>query len=323
MAKCRIGHFAEARVLEALGVDFIDESEVLTPADEAHHVDKHAFKVPFVCGCRDLGEALRRIGEGAALVRTKGEAGTRQHRGGGAPPARGHVRHPAAHRPRPRGADGRGQEPGRALRARAAGGRGRASCPVPNFAAGGIATPADAALMMALGAESVFVGSGIFKSQRPGARARRRSCAPPPTGRTRRWWPRSRAASARRCAASRSPPMPEGERLADARLVMAGPFGVLALQGDFAAHAAAFRDARRAGARGAPRGRARRPRRPHDPRAARAPRSSTSCATSPGSRRSGRFHATGAAWWPAPARARSSSRARCGRASGASASSTR
>jgi pyridoxal 5'-phosphate synthase pdxS subunit len=171
MAKCRIGHFAEARVLEALGVDFIDESEVLTPADEAHHVDKWAFSVPFVCGCRELGEALRRIGEGAALVRTKGEAGT------------GDVVEAVRHLREVTGAIRRlgvlGEEelmaeakrlaaPYELVRWVAREGR----LPVPNFAAGGIATPADAALMMGLGAESVFVGSGIFKSQDPALRAR-------------------------------------------------------------------------------------------------------------------------------------------------------
>jgi pyridoxal 5'-phosphate synthase pdxS subunit len=172
MAKCRIGHFAEARVLEALGVDFIDESEVLTPADEAHHVDKHAFTVPFVCGCRDLGEALRRIGEGAALLRTKGEAGT-----GNVVEA---VRHLRAVRSGLRRLAGLGPEelmaeaktlgaPYELLRQVAADG-GR--LPVPNFAAGGVATPADAALLRALGAEAVFVGSGIFKSADPEKRAR-------------------------------------------------------------------------------------------------------------------------------------------------------
>ncbi|HVR70968.1 MAG TPA: pyridoxal 5'-phosphate synthase lyase subunit PdxS [Vicinamibacteria bacterium] len=171
MAKCRIGHFAEARVLEALGVDFVDESEVLTPADEAHHVDKHAFTVPFVCGCRDLGEALRRIGEGAALLRTKGEAGT-----GNVVEA---VRHLRAVRTSLRRLAGLGPEelmaeakalgaPYELLRQVAAEGR----LPVPNFAAGGIATPADAALLRALGAEAVFVGSGIFKSADPDRRAR-------------------------------------------------------------------------------------------------------------------------------------------------------
>jgi pyridoxal 5'-phosphate synthase pdxS subunit len=171
MAKCRIGHFAEARVLEALGVDFIDESEVLTPADEEHHVDKRAFRVPFVCGCRDLGEALRRIGEGAALIRTKGEAGTGDIVEG--------VRHMRAVtsgirrlgtlRPEELMAEAkRLGAPYELVRLVAAEGR----LPVPNFAAGGIATPADAALMMELGAESVFVGSGIFKSADPAPRAR-------------------------------------------------------------------------------------------------------------------------------------------------------
>jgi pyridoxal 5'-phosphate synthase pdxS subunit len=173
MAKCRIGHFAEARVLEALGVDFIDESEVLTPADEEHHVDKHAFAVPFVCGCRDLGEALRRIGEGAALLRTKGEAGT-----GNIVEA---VRHMRAVTSAVRRLGTLGSEelmheakalgaPYELVRLVASSPRGR--LPVPNFAAGGIATPADAALMMSLGAEAVFVGSGIFKSSDPAARAR-------------------------------------------------------------------------------------------------------------------------------------------------------
>ena len=170
MAKCRIGHFAEARVLEALGVDFIDESEVLTPADEAHHVDKHAFKIPFVCGCRDLGEALRRIGEGAALVRTKGEAGT-----GNVVEAVRHLRavSSALKRLTTLGPEEHMAEaktlgaPYELVRLVAETGR----LPVPNFAAGGVATPADAALMMALGAESVFVGSGIFKSSDPRKRA--------------------------------------------------------------------------------------------------------------------------------------------------------
>jgi len=145
MAKCRIGHFVEAQVLQALGIDYIDESEVLTPADEAHHVWKHDFTVPFVCGCRDLGEALRRLGEGAAMIRTKGEAGT------------GNVVE----------AKGLGA-PFELLRDVAKAGR----LPVVNFAAGGIATPADAALMMQLGVDGVFVGSGIFKSANPSARAK-------------------------------------------------------------------------------------------------------------------------------------------------------
>jgi pyridoxal 5'-phosphate synthase pdxS subunit len=162
MAKCRIGHIAEAQILEALGVDFIDESEVLTPADEEHHVWKHDFKVPFVCGCRDLGEALRRIGEGAAMIRTKGEAGT-----GNVVEAVRHMRsvmrsiRTLAALPEDEwmaeakklGA------PFELVRQTARGGK----LPVPNFAAGGVATPADAALMMQLGAEAVFVGSGIFE----------------------------------------------------------------------------------------------------------------------------------------------------------------
>ena len=171
MAKCRIGHFAEARLLEALGVDFIDESEVLTPADEAHHVDKFAFKVPFVCGCRDLGEALRRIGEGAALLRTKGEAGT-----GNVVEAVRHmravmsgIRRLTTLRPEEMMAEAKTLgAPYELVRLVAETGK----LPVPNFAAGGIATPADAVLMMALGAESVFVGSGIFKSSDPSKRGR-------------------------------------------------------------------------------------------------------------------------------------------------------
>jgi pyridoxal 5'-phosphate synthase pdxS subunit len=171
MAKCRIGHFAEARVLEALGVDFIDESEVLTPADEAHHVDKLAFKVPFVCGCRDLGEALRRIGEGAALLRTKGEAGT-----GNIVEAVRHmrtvmtgIRRLTVLQPEELMAEAKNLgAPYEIVKLVAEAGK----LPVPNFAAGGIATPSDAALMMALGAESVFVGSGIFKSSDPAKRAK-------------------------------------------------------------------------------------------------------------------------------------------------------
>jgi pyridoxal 5'-phosphate synthase pdxS subunit len=171
MAKCRIGHLAEARILEALGVDFIDESEVLTPADEENHVYKHDYKVPFVCGCRNLGEALRRIGEGAAMIRTKGEAGT------------GDIVHAVKHL----------REVTRQMKALTlltkdewmtaaknlqapfdlvvwVAQHGR--LPVPNFAAGGIATPAAAALCRMLGAEAVFVGSGIFKSDDPAKRAR-------------------------------------------------------------------------------------------------------------------------------------------------------
>ncbi len=161
MAKCRIGHFAEAQVLEALGVDYIDESEVLTPADEAHHVDKHAFKVPFVCGARNLGEALRRIAEGAAMIRTKGEAGT-----GDVVHAVKHMRQIVSEmraltvmsEEELYAAAKNHQAPYELVRMVAKAGK----LPVPNFSAGGIATPADAALMMQLGAESVFVGSGIF-----------------------------------------------------------------------------------------------------------------------------------------------------------------
>ncbi len=170
MAKVRIGHFAEAQVLEALGVDFIDESEVLTPADEENHIDKYPFKVPFVCGCRDLGEALRRIGEGAAMIRTKGEAGS-----GNIVEAVRHMRRvqDGIRRLTTLRADEMMAEAKRlgapyhvALETARLG-----KLPVPNFAAGGVATPADASLMMQLGAESVFVGSGIFKSEDPKPRA--------------------------------------------------------------------------------------------------------------------------------------------------------
>lgn len=170
MAKCRIGHFVEAQILEEMGVDFIDESEVLTPADEVNHINKHTFKIPFVCGCRDLAEALRRIGEGAALIRTKGEAGS------------GNIVEAVRHMRKVMGEI----QKLKALRddelmtvskkmgapyelAKKTAELGKLS--VPNFAAGGVATPADAALMMQLGAESVFVGSGIFKSNDPQARA--------------------------------------------------------------------------------------------------------------------------------------------------------
>ena len=170
MAKCRIGHFAEAQILQALGVDYIDESEVLTPADEAYHVDKFAFEVPFVCGCRNLGEALRRIGEGACMIRTKGEAGS-----GNIVEA---VRHMRALMDGIRRLTTLGPEqmmseakdlgaPYELVRMVAEAG----ALPVPNFSAGGIATPADASLMMQLGAEAVFVGSGIFKSSDPANRA--------------------------------------------------------------------------------------------------------------------------------------------------------
>jgi pyridoxal 5'-phosphate synthase pdxS subunit len=171
MAKCRIGHFVEAQVLEALGVDFIDESEVLTPADEAHHIWKHDFKVPFVCGCRDLGEALRRIGEGAAMIRTKGEAGT-----GNIVEA---VRHMRAVMGGIRKLVDTPEDELMAI-AKEMGApfdlvtevHKTGKLPVVNFAAGGVATPADAALMMQLGAEGVFVGSGIFKASDPEARAK-------------------------------------------------------------------------------------------------------------------------------------------------------
>jgi pyridoxal 5'-phosphate synthase pdxS subunit len=170
MAKCRIGHFAEAQVLEALGIDFIDESEVLTPADESHHIWKHDFKVPFVCGCRDLGEALRRIAEGAAMIRTKGEAGT-----GNIVEA---VRHMRAVQDGIRRLQALREEE-LVTEAKVLGAplelvmevHKTGKLPVVNFAAGGVATPADAALMMQLGAEGVFVGSGIFKSSDPIARA--------------------------------------------------------------------------------------------------------------------------------------------------------
>jgi pyridoxal 5'-phosphate synthase pdxS subunit len=171
MAKCRIGHFVEAQVLEALRVDYIDESEVLTPADEEHHVDKHRFTVPFVCGCRNLGEALRRIAEGAAMIRTKGEAGTGnvveavRH----ARAVLGDIRRLQALRPEELMAAAKELgAPYDLVREVAQTGR----LPVVNFAAGGIATPADAALMMQLGVDGVFVGSGIFKSADPPARAK-------------------------------------------------------------------------------------------------------------------------------------------------------
>jgi pyridoxal 5'-phosphate synthase pdxS subunit len=171
MAKCRIGHFAEAQVLESLGVDYIDESEVLTPADEEHHIDKNAFQVPFVCGARNLGEALRRIAEGATMIRTKGEAGS-----GNIVEAVRHIRtiikemkqltvlgkEELVHESKNL------QAPLELVKWVAKHGK----LPVPNFSAGGIATPADAALVMQLGAEAVFVGSGIFKSDDPETRAK-------------------------------------------------------------------------------------------------------------------------------------------------------
>lgn len=171
MAKCRIGHFVEAQVLQALGVDFLDESEVLTPADEEHHIDKQAFKIPFVCGCRNLGEALRRIGEGAAMIRTKGEAGT------------GNVVEAVRHARAVMGEIRRLQHMAPEEWMAAAKEMGApyelvvetaqlGRLPVVNFAAGGLATPADAAMMMQLGLDGVFVGSGIFKSSDPPHRAK-------------------------------------------------------------------------------------------------------------------------------------------------------
>jgi pyridoxal 5'-phosphate synthase pdxS subunit len=170
MAKARIGHFVEAQILEAIGVDYVDESEVLTPADEAHHINKHEFKIPFVCGCRNLGEALRRIGEGAAMIRTKGEAGT-----GDVVEA---VRHARTVMGEIRRLTTMAEEelmayakeigaPYELVKETKELGR----MPVVNFAAGGVATPADAALMMQLGVDGVFVGSGIFKSGDPAKRA--------------------------------------------------------------------------------------------------------------------------------------------------------
>ena len=168
MAKARIGHFVEADILQALGVDYIDESEVLTPADEAHHIDKRAFTVPFVCGCRDLGEALRRIAEGAAMIRTKGEAGTgdiveavRHMRA-----VQGEIRRLCSLSPDELPAAARDLRAPLELVERV---RAEGRLPVVNFAAGGVATPADAALMMRLGADGVFVGSGVFKAENPPA----------------------------------------------------------------------------------------------------------------------------------------------------------
>jgi pyridoxal 5'-phosphate synthase pdxS subunit len=171
MAKCRIGHFAEAQILQAIGVDFIDESEVLTPADEEYHIDKHPFKIPFVCGCRDIGEALRRISEGAAMLRTKGEAGS-----GNIVEAVRHMRVIQKELKRITVLDDEeivgyakniGASPELVGYIKL-----HKKLPVPNFAAGGVATPADASLMMQLGAESIFVGSGIFKSSDPARRAK-------------------------------------------------------------------------------------------------------------------------------------------------------
>ncbi len=170
MAKCRIGHFVEAQILEAIGVDYIDESEVLTPADEEHHINKHVFKIPFVCGCRNLGEALRRIGEGAAMIRTKGEAGT-----GDVVEA---VRHARSVLGEIRRLQTKADEERKAYAKEIGAPYGLVKetkelgrLPVVNFAAGGLATPADAAMMMQLGVDGVFVGSGIFKSGDPARRA--------------------------------------------------------------------------------------------------------------------------------------------------------
>ena len=241
MAKARIGHFAEAQVLEALEVDYIDESEVLTPADEAHHIDKWAFQIPFVCGATNLGEALRRIGEGAAMIRSKGEAGT-----GDIVEAVRHLRAITGEIKRlgtleRDGAHDRGQGARRAVRPRPRRWPQDGKLPVPLFCAGGIATPADASLVMQLGAEAVFVGSGIFKSADPATRAAAIVEAtthfhdPDRVARGERG-PRpgdgvARGAQARRGSAARRP-----------RLVTPAPLvGVLALQGGFAAHARVLR----------------------------------------------------------------------------------
>ncbi len=191
MAKCRIGHFVEAQILEAIGIDYIDESEVLTPADEAHHINKHDFKVPFVCGCRNLGEALRRIGEGAAMIRTKGEAGT-----GDVVEA---VRHARAVFGDIRRVQGMPEEELMAF-AKDIGApydlvvevHKQGHLPVVNFAAGGIATPADAALMMQLGVDGVFVGSGIFNPETR-QNGQQRSLKPLLISTTPRFWLKSAA----------------------------------------------------------------------------------------------------------------------------------
>ena len=262
MAKARIGHFVEAQVLEALEVDYIDESEVLTPADEAHHIDKWAFKVPFVCGATNLGEALRRIAEGAAMIRSKGEAGT-----GNVVEAVRHIRLITGEIRRlgSLDADGAADARPRSCRRRSswcATWPSSGRLPVVLFCAGGIATPADAALMMQLGAEGNFVGSGIFKSEDPertrprdrrGHHALRR-----PRARGRRLARAGRGDARHRDRRAR------GERrpAAEPRLVSRGrSVGVLALQGGFEAHARALARARRASARGAHAGRPRRARR--------------------------------------------------------------
>ena len=252
MAKARIGHFVEAQVLEALEVDYIDESEVLTPADEAHHIDKWQFKVPFVCGATNLGEALRRIAEGAAMIRSKGEAGT-----GNVVEAVRHMRAITGEIRRLGSIDEMRAAAAAAKELRApldlvrdVAEKGR--LPVVLFCAGGIATPADAALMMQLGAEGVFVGSGIFKSSDPAARGPGRSWRRRRTSRIRSAWPPRRASSARRCRASRSGTLEDRTAALLAAAVagrLAPRIGVLALQGGFEAHAQRARAARRRGAR--------------------------------------------------------------------------
>ena len=239
MAKARIGHFTEARILEALGVDYIDESEVLTPADEEHHIDKRDFKVPFVCGARNLGEALRRIAEGAAMIRTKGEAGS-----GNIVEAVRHIR-TIVKEMKQLTVLGKEELVHEAKNLRAplelvewVAEHGK--LPVPNFSAGGIATPADAALVMQLGAEAVFVGSGIFKSEDPEARAKAIVKAATYYKDPEKLLEASEDlghgdAGPRYLEAAR-------ERIdADPRLVgMKKRVGVLALQGDFEAHAKAL-----------------------------------------------------------------------------------
>ena len=277
MAKARIGHFAEAQVLEALEVDYIDESEVLTPADEANHIDKWAFKVPFVCGATNLGEALRRIGEGAAMIRSKGEAGTgdiveavrhlRVIRG--EIRRLGDARRTPSSRPPPRSSAPRSSSSARSPPT--------GELPVVLFCAGGIATPADASLVMQLGAEGVFVGSGIFKSEDPERRARaivEATTHLPRPGAGRGGFDRPRAADGQpRDARSSSPsscsPRAAGSgappelAAATSRLALVG---VLALQGDFEAHAKILSGARRDRARGARPGRPRGARRADHPR---------------------------------------------------------
>ncbi len=236
MAKARIGHFMEARILEALGVDYIDESEVLTPADEEHHIDKRDFKVPFVCGARNLGEALRRIAEGAAMIRTKGEAGS-----GNIVEAVRHIRtivkemkqltvlgkEELVHESK------KLQAPLELVEWVAEHGK----LPVPNFSAGGIATPADAALVMQLGAEAVFVGSGIFKSSDPEARASAIVKAATNYNDPEKLLEASEELGEAMPGLDIAK-LPESRAAADARLVDGGKrVGVLSLQGDFAAHA--------------------------------------------------------------------------------------